>query len=615
MDIQRSIRRALPLILSDAFAVLLSFFIALVLRFDGRIPAQYLVSFGGSIPAVILLYCVINYLFGLYRRLWRYASAQEVSTTLTSAVTSTLLVMIADLIWPVQRPIPLSVVIVGGIFASGAFTVIRYRKRLLTGLMGRLERVVGSPSRSLVLIVGAGEAGQLLAWQLRNQDLRYRYEVVGFVDDDPKKLGMQVHGVTVLGNRRQIPRLVSERAVDLIVTAIDGISGRDFRDILSICQGTHAQIKSLPDLSKMMDSASREPLIRDITDADLLGRREVQIDEEACRGLVSGKVVLVTGASGSIGSELCRQIANYKPQCLLVFDNDETGLYNLSLELGLSSNPWGRWYIIGDVTDGRKMERLFEEYRPQLIFHAAAYKHVSLMEDHPDEAVRVNIGGTKILSELAQRYEAERFVFISTDKAVNPCGIMGMTKRVGELFVTNMPSNDKTLYTAVRFGNVLGTRGSVVPTFQKQMEMGGPVTVTHPEVKRFFMSGREAVSLIIQAASLTQGGDIFILDMGEEIKIDDLARKMIRLRGLRVDEDIEVKYIGLRPGEKLEEELVGQGEEKSPTAYPGIFSIKGDDKIGKGELLAGMEELMSLAKEGNTSELVSLLQDMVKMST
>lgn len=608
---RRSIKQAFPLILCDALAVVFSFFIALALRFDGKIPTEHLVSFWRAIPLVIFVYCLMNRFFGLYKRLWRYASVQEVLAIFASVVTSTLFVLIIEVLWNIKRPIPLSIVIAGGTFTSGAFTVVRYRKRLLTGLMGRLERVVGSPGRPFVLIIGAGEAGQLLARQLKNQDLRYQYEVVGFVDDDPKKLGMSVHGATVLGNRRQIPSLVSERAVDLIVIAMDKVSGEDFRDILSICQRTRAQIKILPELFDLMDSTSSSLLIRDVSDEDLLGRREVEIDTEACRGLISDKTVLVTGASGSIGSELCRQIASNKPRCLLLLDNNETGLYKLSLELGLDSNPWAR-YIVGDVTDGRKMEELFQKYRPQLIFHAAAYKHVVLMEEHPDEAVRVNIGGTMTLSELAHRYHAERFVLISTDKAVNPCSVMGAAKRVGELLTSSMPSNGQTLYTAVRFGNVLGSRGSVIPTFQKQIEMGRPVTVTHPDAARFFMSAQEAVNLIIQAASLTRGGDIFILDMGEEIKIDDLARKMIRLRGLRVGEDIEIKYIGLRPGEKLHEELVSKGEEKHPTAHPSIFHIENNDEIDRDALLAGIEELMSLTKEANSGELVTLLQEMVR---
>ena len=600
------IGRNIWLLPTDFIAVAFSFLIALALRFDGRIPGKYLAAFGTSIPIIAILYCLFNYLFGLYEPLWRYASAREVAGIFSSTITSTVLLLIAFILWNIERPIPLSVIITGGIFTTGAFTTIRYRKRLLTGMMGRLQKVVGSPERRLVLIVGAGEAGQLLAWQLQNHETRHKYEVVGFVDDDPKKLGMKVHGIPVLGDRQQIPKIASERAVDLIIIAIHRISGRDFRDILSLCLETRAQVKVLPDISDLIDKTDSSLLIRDVTDEDLLGRREIKVDKAACRELISGKIVLVTGASGSIGSELCRQIAQFKPELLLMVDNNETGLYELGLEMTSASRSWTR-YIVGDVTDSRKMEELFQRYHPQLVFHAAAYKHVPLMEEHPDEAVKVNVGGMLTLSNLAHKYEIERFVFISTDKAVNPCSVMGATKRIGELLITSMPQNGKTLFTAVRFGNVLGSRGSVLPTFQKQIERGGPVTITHPEAKRFFMSLREAVSLIIQAASLTQGGDIFLLDMGEEIRIDDLARKMIRLRGLRVGEDIEIKYIGLRPGEKLHEQLIGPGEDKHTTLHPHIFRVQGNFSVDRKYLLCEVEELLSLAKAGEKKALVRKL--------
>jgi FlaA1/EpsC-like NDP-sugar epimerase len=419
------------------------------------------------------------------------------------------------------------------------------------------------------LIIGAGESGQFLARQLQTHSQRHRYELVGFVDDDPAKLGLRLHGVSILGDRQAILQLVAERKVGLIIITIHNIPGSTLREILSICLNSQAQVKIQPDFLKLMDNPKEALPLRDITPTDLLGRQPHQIDETACRELIWGKVILVTGAAGSIGSELCHQLLNFQPRQLLMLDNNETGLHNLTIscrhsplaDLEAEERPATEIKsIIADITNASKLEQIFKTYRPQIIFHAAAYKHVPLMEQQPDEAVRVNVLGTKIVSKLAARYAAECFVFISTDKAINPSSIMGATKRLGEMMIMNgVPGS--TLFTAVRFGNVLGSRGSVVPTFTRQIELGGPVTVTHPEMTRYFMSVSEAASLVIQAATLTEGKDIFMLDMGQRIRIADLAHKMIRLRGLRPGQDIAIEYTGIRPGEKLYEEFLAPDEE------------------------------------------------------
>jgi FlaA1/EpsC-like NDP-sugar epimerase len=348
----------------------------------------------------------------------------------------------------------------------------------------------------------------------------------------------------------------------------------------------------LPDIDKVIEGCYQDPLaLRDVRIDDILGRTLAAISTVACQRILADKVVLVTGAAGSIGSELCRQVLGFKPRVLLALDNNETGLYELNLEL----NRDGRspvQLIIADVTDWHKMNRVFQQHKPQVIFHAAAYKHVPLVECHPDEALRVNVMGTAIVSEVAHEFKAERFVFISTDKAVNPSSVMGASKRIGELWMKAMSERSGTIFATVRFGNVIGSRGSVLPTFRRQIEMGGPVTVTHPDMHRFFISIPEAVSLVLQAATFSQGGKVFMLDMGEEVPILKLAERMIRLRGLRVKRDIEIKYTGARPGEKLHEELAYYNEPRSKTSHPRIYSLECPDGLVDHDTLLGVISIL-----------------------
>jgi FlaA1/EpsC-like NDP-sugar epimerase len=610
---------ALPLVLLDAATIVASFWLALAFRFDGQIPPVDLQFLLLALPAIIAIFFFSNLTFGLYSCVWRYASAAEARAIGTASVASTTVLVGASLLWQSQRPIPLSVIGLGGIFSWGMFTVARYRQRLLTGLMGRLQRIVGDPDRQRVLIVGAGAAGHLVAPQLTSGAMHKRYELVGFVDDDPNKLNMRLHGSQVLGNHHAISEIVVERGVGLVIIAIHKISGPTLRDILSSCLATRARVKILPDFFGTIEQSNGALPLRDITPEDLLGRQLCQVDEEACRHIIAGRVVMVTGAAGSIGAELCRQILALKPRVLLMMDNNETGLHDLFISLqcpdGSQALP-----IVADVTSHTRIEAVFARYRPQAVFHVAAYKHVPMMEHHPAEAVRVNVLGTAIVSSLAAQYGVERFVFISTDKAVNPSSIMGATKRVGELLMLSKAARSqarpqRTLFTAVRFGNVLGSRGSVVPTFVRQIEQGGPVTITHPEMTRFFISSSEAVSLVIQAATITQGGDIFMLNMGQAIRIEDLAHKMIRLRGLRPGQDIPIVYSGIRPGEKLHEELVSSDEEQLPTVHPKLFQIRSQCFADTHQLSAQVAELIDLAVKQRAEELVEVLWRLVQAKT
>ena len=624
------IRRAVPWVVIDLPLVWLCYAVALLVR-GATADLDYPPAFAfGLVASGLVVAC--NEAFGIYRRWWRYATSQDVVPLVLSVACATVLIVGADLAWPGARPMPLSAVFLGSFFVVCAMTAIRYRTKPIAAVRSTWRRLV-SPPRSgttRVLIVGAGDAGQLLGWQLHHGLQAERYHVVGFVDDDRRKQGMLIHGRQVLGDRTAIPALVDKHQVDLIVLAIHSISGPDFRDIVGICQDTPAQIKVLPnvlgsiraDRARAVEAAPDEPLAEglvgsaaeaiqrvsaagassaslfgDITIEDLLGRHSVAIDRAQCQHLIQGKTVLVTGAGGSIGSELCRQLADLRPGRLLMLDANESGLHDLVVELqGYRSDDTALVPIVGDITDESRMRSIFASERPAVVFHAAAYKHVPLMEEFPEEAVRVNVGATRLAMELAAEYGCERFVLVSSDKAVEPSSVMGATKRVCELLGVIVPAG-RTLFTSVRFGNVLASRGSVVPTFSKQIDLGGPVTVTDPEMARYFMSLSEAASLIIQAANYTAGGDLFILDMGEEMTVGELARRMIRLRGLRPDVDIPIVVTGPRPGEKMREVLTSTDERTEATAHPKVLRVLGGrPPISPDELLNAVSELLEAAR-------------------
>ncbi len=608
------------LVAADVLLIVLSFSLALPLRFVGAPPGLYVESLRDMLPPIVLFFVGCNYLFGNYHRLWRYASSQELASIVFATMLGTLLTLAYDTLLGPYPHLPLSTVAFGGFFCLVAFTAVRYRRRLIRGALARLrkyrERRLPVAQRQRVLIVGAGEAGQLLAWRFLNLEEGKDYEIVGFVDDDPGKQGMLVHGYKVLGNRRAILDVVAGRQVDLVVLAMYNIDGENFRQILDLCEMTPAVIKVLPNVFDFLQSTTGLPPIRNVSTADLLGRKTVEIDHQACAGILAGKTVLVTGAAGSIGSELCRQVLGFQPTRLLMVDNNESGLHDLFVSLDpahpVPSGEGRLVPIVADVTNATKMWFLYDRYKPQVVFHAAAYKHVPLMEVHPDEAVRVNVTGTRVVADLAVRQGAERFVLVSTDKAINPSSVMGATKRLAELLtVLANAGQGATRCTAVRFGNVLGSRGSVVPTFERQIDQGGPVTVTHPQMTRYFMSIPEAVSLIIQAAALTEGGDIFMLDMGQRINIDGLARRLIRLRGLRPEIDIPIIYTGVRPGEKMHEELLGEGEERHPTSHPKIFRLRTQAAVERAAVEQQVDDLLALLAGEHNGVVTTRLRELV----
>lgn len=522
---------------------------------------------------------VALYLSGGYRRIWARTSGHEVTVIVKATAGATLVVAGIDYFLR-PRPVPLSVVLVGNLIAMVGFVAVRYRSRLISGLSWRWKAVWRSEfpdQEERVLIVGAGEAGQITAWRLKHRylDGHNGYEVIGFVDDDLDKQGMYVEGAPVLGMRMDIPELVVARRIDLIVVAVHNISGEAFRDILTYCEQTPARIKIVPDIFAVINGKAGAALLRDVRAEDLLGRQQVGRHEGVDLSPITGKRVLVTGAAGSIGAELCRQLLAFRPQELVLLDNNESGLHDLLTELKNDHGAAALVPVLADITNVRAMQRVMSRHQPEVIFHSAAFKHVPMLEHYPEEAVRVNIGGTRVVGSLACEFKVERFVLISTDKAVDPSSVMGATKRVCELLMHALASrcDHPTLFTSVRFGNVLGSRGSVVPTFNRQIESGGPVTVTDRDMTRYFMTIPEAVNLVLHAACLTRGDDLFMLRMGEVVRIVDLAERMIRLRGLRPYDDIPIVFTGMRPGEKLHEQLHTEAETTVPTTHPDIVQL------------------------------------------
>jgi FlaA1/EpsC-like NDP-sugar epimerase len=533
-----------------------------------------------SAPAIIGSAAVTllgMYFFGVYQRIWTHTSGHSVMVIVSGVVVATIAISTVNLLIT-PRPLPISVPIMGSVLALVGLVAVRYRSRLISGLSWRWRAIWHQefPERGTrVMIVGAGESGQDLAWRLRHRFPENNYQIIGFIDDDPHKHHMYVEGCLVLGGREKIVEIADFHHVDLIVVAIHNITGGDFREIISLCEKTQARIKVLPDLYELVRKPQSSTLLRDIQPEDLLGRSTVSRHKDVDMSPVTGKVILITGAAGSIGSELSRQIMDYEPVKVILLDNNESGLHDLVVELRAAHPHIEMEPALVDIAVHEPLRRVFHIYKPQIVFHAAAYKHVPMLQLYPLEALRVNVKGTLNLAEMAVNHDVERFVLVSTDKAVKPSNIMGASKRIGELLLhaLSLEPTCHTLFAAVRFGNVLGSRGSVIPTFNRQIDNGGPVTVTHADMTRFFMSIPEAVNLIIHAGCLTQGDEIFVLKMGEEVRILDLAERMIRLRGLRPYKDIDIHFTGIRPGEKMHEELFYDSENPAETRHPNIVKL------------------------------------------
>lgn len=567
---QRHIRR----IFLDLAIVPMAYLVALALRFDGYIPSAYWSIWLRWSLYATLLYIAANFAFGNYRRLWVFASLREVMRLAESTLTAAAMLLALHLLWPTPTRLPTSVHLVAPLLVLLLEAIVHFRRIVLAWLNPRARRYQYTrPKRTRVLIVGVNHGARQLAHSLQN-DLLGRYIVVGFLDDADENQAMSVEELPVLGRIATLPEAVEEDNVDMVVIAQRFNNRAAFQRVLDLCYQANVQIKVLPSTLQLVSGVQLD--LADLSDIEpdtLLNRDPATIDELDCRRVIENQVVLVTGACGSIGSELAAQIAALAPRRLILLDIDESGLHDLRIRLQAELPHITVDTYLCSVTSRRKLEHLFSTHRPAVVYHAAAYKHVPMMERFPEEAILTNVLGTRTVSELAAQYGVQRFVFVSTDKAVNPSSVMGATKRIGERWIHAMQSVSDTHFTAVRFGNVIGSRGSVVPTFAHQIERHRPVTITHPDMHRFFISIPEAVSLVIQASAYTTGGECYMLDMGEEIAIRDLAERMIRIKGLRPHIDIPIHYIGLRPGEKLHEELKYADEERRPTPHERIFCI------------------------------------------
>jgi FlaA1/EpsC-like NDP-sugar epimerase len=459
------------------------------------------------------------------------------------------------------------------------------------------------------LIVGAGNAGEALLREIHRMQVS-QYDVIGFVDNDPMKQGINIHSIPVLGAIDQLPKICADHNIEEIAIAIPSATHQQLRHVIQICEGIKIRFRTVPSITDIASGRFRVSQIRDVDINDLLGREVVHLDVDLIEAFAANKIILVTGAGGSIGSEMCRQLCNFKPKLLLLVEQAENPLFFIERELKKTHPDVSLMTLICDITDKTRVEQIFEQYRPQVVIHAAAHKHVPLMELNPGEAIKNNVIGSKIIADTADKFAISNCVMISTDKAVNPTSIMGSTKRIAEMYIQNLAQTSKTNFVTVRFGNVLGSNGSVIPIFKQQIAEGGPVTVTDPEMKRYFMTIPEASQLVLQSASMGKGGEIFVLDMGEPVKIVDLARELITLSGFRPGEDIAIEFTGTRPGEKLFEELSIQGENMQPTRHPKI-SIWKNIPTDRQKLEAGINELLNITKNQNRTAIIQKIKELV----
>ncbi|MBQ2750011.1 MAG: polysaccharide biosynthesis protein [Clostridia bacterium] len=557
-----SLPKLLLIMVLDIISIGVSYLCGLLVRFDFKfssIPEKYIAEY----KRVILVWCAICVVVflccKLYNSIWSFVSTEEVfrvaGAYLVLGIMSILAVSLKLL------DLPRSVYVVGLIFSFACTIGIRFAYRFLR-IIYRQVWVAGRADKrevSNVMIIGAGESGRALLQEFSTSTYLYD-RVVCFIDDNPIKKGKRLGGVPIVGSRNDIPDAVKQYRIKKIIYAIPSGTAQTRKEILDICATTNCQVQVLPGMYQLVNKEVSVSKIRKVDAQDLLGRDPIQVNEKDILDYISGKVVLVTGGGGSIGSELCRQIARANPKQLVIFDIYENNAYEIQMDLRRNHPKLNLEVMIGSVRDKKRLEQIFERFHPEIVFHAAAHKHVPLMEDSPNEAIKNNVFGTYKTAKTAAEYGVKRFVLISTDKAVNPTNIMGASKRLCEMVVQMMNRESATEFVAVRFGNVLGSNGSVIPLFKKQIEAGGPVTVTHPDIIRYFMTIPEAVGLVLQAGAYAKGGEIFVLDMGEPVKIDTMARNLIRLSGYEPDVDIEVRYTGLRPGEKLYEELLMKEE-------------------------------------------------------
>jgi len=603
----KSWQKSLIIIFYDFLIAAFGFYLSLSLRYGSfDFPGLNLANIAVITFAVALIQSTIFYKLGLYKGIWRFSSTPDLVRIIKSVSLSCLVVTFALFLFTRLEHIPRSVFIIDWLLLIVGLGGGRFAYRLVTD---NTKYKTKTKEVEPVLIIGAGYSGDQLFRDIRNNS-KVKCRVVGFVDDNPNLEGKSLQNLPILGTTSELAKIIEKTKVRKVFIAIPEATSEEIRKIIDKANGQNVSFKTLPKLSDIIDGKNQLSQLRNISIEDLLGRESIKLDMKLIHNMLTNKIVMVTGAGGSIGSELCNQVAKFAPKTLVLLEQSEFNLYQLEADLKQKFPKLEIISIIGDVRNKCRVENVLKRFNPQILLHAAAYKHVPIMENNPFEAIQTNVHGTKTVAELAEKYGVEKFVLVSTDKAVNPTNIMGATKRIAEI-VTNVVSQktSTTQFITVRFGNVLGSSGSVIPLFKKQIERGGPVTITHKDVKRYFMSIPEASQLVLEAASLGNGGEIFVLDMGQPVKIIDLAYQMIRLSGLKPYDDIDVKVTGLRPGEKLYEELLSDEETTIKTSHPKVHIARSRDD--NSDLMLLIEKLMSLTSENSLDEYKSWVKKIV----
>lgn len=606
----------------DVLLLATAWYASHLVRFDFAIPIENLNSLK-LLPYILIVKIAVFYFFDLYRGMWRYTSVSDLLNVIKATSISSLLIISFILYKARFIGFARSVFIIDWCFTILLIAGFRLSVRIYFEFMEEnkswrvaLRRIL-SPLRAArsdaknLIIIGAGDCGEKIYREIRD-NAALRYNVVGFLDDNPAKVGMKIHGISVLGYIRDLRAIAESCEADEALIAIPSTTSEQMRKIVACCRDSAISFKTIPGMGELINGRLTVNAIREVAYRDLLGREVIKLDEVKIGAYLQGRNILVTGAGGSIGSELCRQICRFRPKSIVLYERAESALYELELELKRNFSGIEILGILADVRDRRQLEIAFEALRPNTVFHAAAYKHVPMLELQPWKAIKNNIQGTRHIIDFANKYEVERFVFVSTDKAVRPSNVMGASKRVAEMLVQsqNGCGLSNTHFITVRFGNVVGSVGSVIPLFKKQIAGGGPITVTHPEVTRYFMTIPEACQLILQAGSMGEGGEIFILDMGTPIRISDMARDLIRLSGFEPNVDIKIEYIGLRPGEKLFEELITEGEGIIPTNHEKILMIKGAE-CNLDTLNGKIDQLGRLAYDQDAEGIKAVLKEIV----
>jgi FlaA1/EpsC-like NDP-sugar epimerase len=582
---------------------------AFLLRFEFTLPDEYFPRIYGWLAVLLILRAMSFATFGMFSGMWRYTGAKDL-VALFKATTASSLVFLTYIWLFGYTFFPRSILFIDWMLTMVSVGGMRFGVRTLWQLASSIARDEKQPERKRLLIVGAGNAGEML---LREMQRVYgsRYTPVAFADDDRAKQGQSIHGVPIAGHVQNVPDIVRNKRIDEVIIAIPTATGRDMRRIIDLCKPSGVHIRTMPGIDALIDGKVNVSQLRSVDIEDILGREPVQLDQRSISEAVQGRVVMVTGAGGSIGSELCRQLCRFKPSALLLVERAENALFEIHRDLAARHPGTPTVPCIADISDRRRMDQLFERHGPSMVLHAAAHKHVPMMELNPAEAVKNNVQGTRTLADLASAHGVERFVMISTDKAVNPTSVMGASKRLAEIYIQAMSARSRTCFTAVRFGNVLGSAGSVLPIFKEQIAQGGPVTVTHADMRRYFMTIPEASQLVLQAGMMGKGGEIFVLDMGEPVRIVDLARDLITLSGLKPDKDIEIRFTGMRPGEKLFEELSTAEENADKTLHPKIFIGRLTPRMHEA-VAHSLDGLVTLADSGAGAQaLVDKMRELV----